>query len=91
MKKGKCLECGRPVTRPGTRCHRCQGKINYQKYLKPAPLKIDWPTLEQLEERIAVTGLSETSRYLGVSRQAVAKRFRLLKAEQLERFLEEKK
>jgi uncharacterized protein (DUF433 family) len=46
--------------------------------------------LEQLEERIAVNGLAETARWLGVSRQAIAKHYRLRKTEQLERFLEEK-
>ena len=90
-KKGKCLDCGKPVTKPGTRCHRCQGKINYAKYLKPAPaLQINWPSVDELEQRICVAGQTETARWLGISRTALLSNFKRLKAEELDRWLSTK-
>ena len=90
-KKGTCLDCGKPVTRPGTRCHRCQGKINYAKYLKPAPaLDINWPSVDELEQRICVAGQTETARYLGISRTALLANFKRLKAAELDAWLDGK-
>ena len=89
-KTKQCIDCGRPIYPTSIRCKHCAGKESYRLYIGPRPFKIEWPPLEQLEERIAVNGLAETARWLGVSRQAIAKHYRLRKTEQLERFLEEK-
>lgn len=89
-KTNHCIDCGKPIYKTSLRCSHCNSIIQYQKYLRPAEPKIDWPGVDELEERISVAGLNETARRLGISRQGLTKHFKLAKAKQLETWLETK-
>jgi len=62
--------CGKKITRYAMRCGKCAARAN------PRPTKIDWPSSEELTERIKNSSRLAVSRELGVSDNAVKKRLK---------------
>lgn len=65
----KCLLCNKEICRSATYCKACVPKKN----------KIDWPSLEDLENMVFETSYSEVGRNLGVSDNAVRKAIKRMK------------
>jgi hypothetical protein len=53
-------------------------------------LDIVWPSVQELEERICVSGQTETAKWLGISRTALLSNFKRMKAAELEQWLSKK-
>jgi hypothetical protein len=53
-------------------------------------LDIVWPSVQELEERICVSGQTETAKWLGISRTALLSNFKRLKAAELDAWLDGK-
>jgi Zn finger protein HypA/HybF involved in hydrogenase expression len=72
-----CTDCGTSVTKvKGTlRCKPCNGK-----WVGSKTRVIDWPSLSELEERIAHTNRSKVAREFGVSESAIRKMVKRMRA-----------
>jgi len=64
-----CQDCDVVISKYGTRCKSCAGKI-IQK------TKIEWPSHEDLLEMVQSANYLATSRHLGVSDNAIRKRLK---------------
>jgi len=69
ISKPKCLDCKKEITRQSKRCRYCNGMEN----TKP---KIEWPTIEELKNRLKNSNYSMLGRELGVSDNAIRKRIK---------------
>jgi 5-methylcytosine-specific restriction endonuclease McrA len=67
----KCIDCSILINPYANRCVRCAGIIKQ---------KVDWPSLDKLEEMVRQFGYRGTGRILGVREGSVKKRISKLKA-----------
>ena len=70
-----CVACGKPVRHGVTRCRPCHLKALQDALLLNYGTKADWPTHEKLQELVEVMGYLGVGRMLGVSNNAVKKRY----------------
>jgi hypothetical protein len=65
-----CVDCGAKISCNATRCKPCAGKHR-------ANFKIDWPSCEELRQRLDESNYSALGRELGVSDNAIKKHLRV--------------